>query len=105
MLLRYGTRHGGDGTAVKASIDFNHPGAISALSVAIIEGHTWPLSGSQPLIRGDGAPTTINCGYPVGAERRMRGAKQVVTGKKGAVGRLIGNQMHCGKCFRSLRLD
>ena len=104
MLVRYGTLHGGDGTALKASIA-NHPGATFALSVATMEGSTWQFTGSQPLIRGDGAPTTINCGYPVGAERRMRGAKQVVTGKKGAVGRLIGNQMHCGKCFRSLRLD
>jgi len=103
-MVRYGMLHGGDGTAVKASVDPNHPGATSSLSIATMEGRTWPLSGSQPLIRGDGAPTTINCGYLVGAELRMRGAKQLVTGN-GAVARRIGNPMHCGKCFRSLSLD
>jgi len=38
MVRREGRLHGGDGPAVKASSDLNHPGAVSAQSEATIKG-------------------------------------------------------------------
>jgi hypothetical protein len=59
MVRREGRLHGGDGPAVKASSDLNHPGAVSAQPEPTIEGRLRPFLGSKPPMRGGCATTTI----------------------------------------------